>query len=188
MPDIDEPFNRSKTLTGLVTQWSVIALLLVAGGANKTFAGSVDVTFWIDHKRAPKALLLTSHGHPCGSVVVRRLERMPRYEPRALIQPEQVVEFDRAGNVRNRWVAPVDMSLVGISGSRVLLSDRDRTLSVDFNRTVRLHEKKVEFTPYAPASCPLQKVFGKSDYAFCAAFQDLQTGRTRRLGFEGVCT
>ena len=154
---------------------------------NIAHADSFEITLWIDHKRAAKLYPKESiREHPCGAVTTKKLTRLPVYRASGIVQPERVVEFSRSGKVLRTWSIPVDVSVVGVDGNSVVVGGQRRTFAVDGQRYIRTYPTTEN--EGVLVTCPLSKVFGRSDYARCMEFADKSTKLQRRLGFEGVCT
>lgn len=124
--------------------------------------------------------------HPCGEVAVAKVSKLPTAEDSPL-EAELVVELDSGGKVIRRWPMPVDYWPRAVRGEELLVSAGDMSFWVRADGSFRRETKTPSFSA-KPVSCDLTSVFGKSDYARCSIFVDLETLKERTIGYQGVCT
>lgn len=72
-------------------------------------------------------------------------------------------------------------------GDELLVSAGDKSFWVRADGSFR-RESKVRASAVKLFACDLTSVFGKSDYAHCSLFVDLESHKERTLGYQGVCT
>ena len=160
-------------------------LLLAAASAPETF----DIAIWAndDHvERLPN--LIASETHACGASAVLRVSRMPPYREGESIGTELVVETRADRTEAMRWSVPVDYEPLALNGSELLVDHRGQRLWIGSSGSIRRESSTLAFRQSEAAACPRPGTHATSDYARCAGFADVGTGRRRLLQFEGPCT
>lgn len=130
------------------------------------------------------------HAHPCGSIAVVRLSRMPRHKgnARAALDSELIVETGPGDRPRRRWSVPVDYQPLAVRGREVLIDHGGQRLWIGTDRRIRKAAPGGAYPPPLAFQCPAGGAHARSDYAICAAFIDLENGRRRSLQYEAPCT
>lgn len=149
-----------------------------------TAATGYEMRFWVESEAAARTAGVTSfEPHPCGAVSIVRTDRMPPYDPRAALIPEQVVEFDRGGQPVNRWSISVDSVLMAVRGDDLLVELAGKRYWVGRDGRIRRATYWGEPMDWREGQC------GAIDPdAFCTAFVDLESGLMRNLSHRPVCT
>lgn len=165
---------------------AALALLGFAAAAPEVFT----VTLWANDdsvERLPNVVSTSSH--PCGASAEVRLMEMPPYRrDEGALGTELIVESDAGGGELARWSVPLDYQPLALRGSEVLLDlDRQR-LWIGTDGSIRRQRTGGDYPAPAPAQCPRGGPFDDSEYAVCARFADLRTGRPRLLRYEAPCT
>jgi hypothetical protein len=132
--------------------------------------------------------------HPCGHSVTTHVARIPPLDSLEL-EPDTVVELGPSDEVAREWAVPIDDTLVGVRGDRVLVRERydlgpGRTVEFALEIAPDGAYAAVELPTSPPTSipCPPTSAFADSGYARCWSVVDLDSGAVRRLVFEGPCT
>lgn len=170
-------------------QTAIAALLLVLlpSAAPEQF----EISLWAgDESAEAHPGVVATHAHPCGSIAVVRLSRMPRHkgDPRAALDSELIAEAGRDGRPRRRWSVPVDYQPIAVRGREILIDHGGRRLWIGTDRRIRRAPPGGSYPPPVAFQCPARGAHASSDYAICAAFTDLGTGRRRSLHYEAPCT
>ncbi|MEN8375771.1 MAG: hypothetical protein ABFS34_10015 [Gemmatimonadota bacterium] len=101
------------------------------------------------------------------------------------LEGEIAAEIDASGAAIRIWPVPVDYSIIGVSGDRLILSTFGGTpLAVATDGTFRL-EPGFEEMERRLVPCPDQAVISGSDYVRCTV---LGRQPERILVYEGPCT
>ena len=160
-------------------------LLLAAASAPETF----DIAVWANDDEVERvANVIASETHACGASAVLRVSKMPPYREGDSIGTELVVETRADGTEAMRWSVPVDYEPLALNGSELLVDHRGRRLWIGSGGSIRRESSTLAFPKSEAAACPRPGAHSNSDYARCAGFADVGTGRRRSIQFEGPCT
>ena len=176
---------------------AMLALLAPAGCAAS--GDGLLLRFWAGEgaERDPRVVKLTDHCCCTGHIAIARTARLPSPAATGPLQSELVVEFDGTGAITVSWPLPVDLYVAGVRGERILVplapiedAGSDRAVLISPDGAVRLTTMPGSLAEPVWVSCPdaIQHRWGGSAYVRCFEFSDLETGRARRLAFEGPCT
>jgi hypothetical protein len=135
--------------------------------------------------------------HPCGTVAIAKVATIPSLTNDPTLEPEKVVAFSREeGKLLQRWATPVDSVPVAIRENQLLIEVYQSEivrLWIDVDGSIAKEENQISIP--MPSRVPnrgkctiLDSEFGKSAYADCWFFRDLENGKSRILAFEGICT
>jgi hypothetical protein len=162
-------------------------LVMLAAAGRTTF----EVTLWTGDRPIERSRdVLATESHPCGSVAVVRLTRMPRHRgnARAALDTELIVEAGPDGRPRERWSVPVDYQPLAVRGREILIDHAGEQLWIGTNRRIRRAEPGATYPSLVPVQCPTRGAHAGSDYALCAELTDLDSGRRRSIQYEAPCT
>ena len=156
--------------------------------ALPTHAQSFEFTFWPGPSAKKDPRFVKELEHPCGSVVVARVTKIPAYKKGAAFEPERVLEVDAAGKVIQRWNLPTDFWIRQISGEVLSFEFGSRLFDVQRNGQVSRRLEGVNTELDTKSSCEVPAELLPSDYARCEIFLDAKTKQRRRLAYEAVCS
>ena len=151
---------------------------------------STALHFWAgsEVETDPRVIEVYEH-HACsGQVAVARVTSMPEHSD-AVLQPELALELSPSGSVIRQWTFPIDVSVIGVEGDRLIVPKGTETaLSIvdsgQFEEVAR--PEKDELGEWV--SCPEISIFGDSAYLRCFEFKDLASGKTRLIAYNAPCT
>lgn len=148
-----------------------------------------EFALWINREpKAPDTYVGKQDGHPCGEVAIIQANRIPEYEPGALLEPEQVYEVDAEGEVIRTWVTPVDAELLAVAGTRLYIRLHHDTYVIGLDRSIQaadLPQKRIESV--RPA-CAVPSTLEMGAYGVCQVLQDAVSGAVRRLVYSMSCS
>jgi hypothetical protein len=132
--------------------------------------------------------------HACsGKVAVVRINAMPPFSKTATLQPDLAIELSETGAVIRRWSLPVDATVVGVVGERLIVpisSGNGGRQAVSMSSSGDLQQVAVpgDGKPENLIECPTISEFMGSAYVRCFEFTDLTSGQVRRIAYEMPCT
>lgn len=152
-------------------------------------AQTYELHFWPGATAEQDSRFVQISPPPCGTVAVARVTAMPDLEDGSL-EPERVVEFSLEGELLRQWAIPVDSYPVGIQGDRLLINFYGSPpLWISLNGSITVEDNEISLPPTEQIECDFSaEAFPNSAYAGCTRFQDINSGESRLLSFEGVCT
>jgi hypothetical protein len=162
-------------------------LVMLSSAGPATF----EVALWTgDDRIESRWNVVATHSHPCGTIAIVRLDRMPRHKgsARAALDTELIVEAGSDGPPRERWSVPVDYEPIAIRGREILIDHAGQRLWIGTNRRIRRAAPGGTYPPPVPLQCPAHGAHSASDYALCANLMDLESGRRRSIQYEAPCT
>jgi hypothetical protein len=110
-----------------------------------------------------------------------------------------VIEFDSVSVLRE-WDIPANDSPLGLRGDALLValvwfddsividSMQVPVLAVLSDGRIRVERLGGSLPPARSIDCPPHAREANSDFWSCFAYIDMRSGKTRRLGYNGVCT
>lgn len=120
----------------------------------------------------------STDGHPCGGVSYRRGAVVPQEDD--FVVAEEVVEYGPGGRELGRWRVPVDVSVYGISGDSILVSDNSESLWIASDgRALPAAFTQQKLRPATGGTCPKES---------CEGFIDDKGGEVRLLGSNVICS
>ncbi|HEX8365621.1 MAG TPA: hypothetical protein VF603_10105 [Allosphingosinicella sp.] len=161
---------------------AALLLLLAAADGPRTF----EVELWANEDGVERLPGVVSTGdHPCGATATVRLSRMPPHAEGGALGTELVAE---AGPGGARWSVPVNYAPIAVAGSALLVELPDRRLWIETDGRLRAAPRRGRHPAPRARACPASAAHPGSDYAQCAEFRDLSTGRARLIEYEAPCT
>ena len=164
----------------------VVAGFALTGGGQDRPSRSERFAFWPRDGASAAPGFERTLDHPCGEVAVAKVSKLPTAKDGPL-EAELVVELDSGGKVIHRWPMPVDHLPRAVRGDELLVSAGDKGVWVRADGSFR-RELGAPASTVKLFACDLTSVFGKSDYAQCGVFVDVESHKERTLGYQGVCT
>jgi hypothetical protein len=128
--------------------------------------------------------------HPCGASATARVTVMPDADTQGDLVPDKVVEVDAQNNTVRRWAKPVDSALVAIKGDQILVDGGDgKRYWIDPSGNFQLQNETTSTAkPNSLGRMKGHSEFGNSGYANLWQYTDQQSGQSRRIIYEAVCT
>lgn len=163
-------------------------LLLAAAMPSVVLAQSFEFAFWPSPAASSDPRVKEIAEHPCGSVAIARVRTIPPYKRDDVLVPERILETGPSGKVVRRWVMPVDGSVRGVVGDRLVIHYDSRLYEIRPDGRIALWTSKRSLPEPVLGVCNVPTELLPSDYAMCGRFIDLATGKPRQLSYEGVCT
>jgi hypothetical protein len=165
------------------------ALGLAAGFAAPAAAPRHEMRFWYDDEAAARrAGARAFEAHPCGSVAVAAVERMPPHGGGGALEGDLVVEYGADGREARRWSAPVDGAVWAVRGEELLirLGDLYYWIGTDGRIAATRYAGPPPMTTEGRCGTPAGTA--PSAYNACHAFRDEADGRIRNIWFQNACT
>lgn len=168
--------------------WPPIAALALLAGAAEPEA--FEVALWAnDDSVETLAEVIATESHPCGATAIVRLSRMPAYrEKEGALGTELVVETGDDGGEAARWSVPVDYEPLALRGGELQVAHRGMRLWIGRDGALSRDVSGADLPTGERLACPAPAAHPDSEYAICARFRDLDSGRPRLLQYEGSCT
>jgi hypothetical protein len=163
-------------------------LLFGTTAPNGAIAQSFEFSFWPSPTASADPRVKKIVEHPCGSVAIAKVQTIPAYKRDGVLIPERVLETGPTGKVVRRWVMPVDGSVRGIIGDKLIIAYDTRLYQIGSNGRVALWNSTRSFLEPELGACKIPAELLPSDYAVCGRFTDLSTGKSRQLSYEDVCS
>lgn len=163
----------------------LLALLVVP---SLCFAGSYEFSFWPGENAEQDQRVVKIEAHPCGTVAMAKVSRMPAYSADAVLKPEPVVEVSAQGKPIHKWAIPVDAELIAISGQKLLVSYKGRYFWFRTDGSFKSAKPPSAHTAEVPTECVRPEEFQDSSSQVCHLFKDLATSQPRVLANEGICS
>jgi hypothetical protein len=151
-----------------------------------------ELSFWPGPNAASDRRVTRVAYHPCGQVAISKVTKIPPINTNQVLQPEQVDEFSTEGKVIRQWPTPVDSYPIAIKGNQLLvaISQTDPfRLWIGLDGTITPSNNLLSTDRHQRVKCGNES--GNSNGAAtprCSLYQDLESGRSRILKFDGVCT
>ena len=141
-------------------------------------------------EKDPRVASINEDG-PCGPVALARVTKLPAPQAKGALQSELVVELSESGAIVRRWPKPINYDVAGLTGSRILISPYGGTTEALFVAPAGELEATtlpLDRPSLMPYKCPRIPAFGNSAYVRCYEVRDINSGKLRRLAYEGPCT
>jgi len=170
----------------------VLTALIGACTSGKDIAtAEFELSFWLREGAKMDPRIIDTHDHCCcsGTVAVARVTRMPSVDRFEVLEVERVLELSDRGTIVRQWGMPIDSIVNAISGSQIIVLQREgRALSISEKDDLAMTSLPKHIDHGILIECPPIKEFGESAYLRCFELRDTESGKARRIAYQGPCT
>lgn len=177
----------------------VAELLMVLAASTATADPAMEapvIGFWAGPgAENDKRVIKIEDHHACsGRRAYAHVIEMPDPESNGSLQPELVVELSLSGAVIRQWAMPIDETVLGIRGDRIIVSygedptDEAKVLMISLNRSFSVASLPSMLKTSNAFECPHLTQFGDSAYIRCFEYFDPESNEVHRLAYQGPCT
>ncbi|MCW6050869.1 hypothetical protein QUB60_20100 [Microcoleus sp. A2-C5] len=150
---------------------------------------TAEFYFMVNDKVKPDPRVIKISRHPCGKAALARVTSLPDVDTKGYLSSDKVVEVDPRNNRIQRWAKPVDSAIVAIDGDRILVDADKKLYWIKPSGNFQLQPNQIAAKePIFESRVKDHPEFKNSGYAGLWRFQDLKTGKTRKIIYEANCT